>query len=291
IFLIPAAVAAQLGRWSWVGVVVAGMASMLVALCFAEVGSRFESTGAPYLSSRSAFGRFVGFEVAWMQWFTRVSSQAAVVSGIAVALAFSWPRISGGVGRAGVIIAVTLTFAIINVRGIRSSAWTVKALTIAKLAPLAILILVGIFFVDSSRLSPSGSISSRQAAEGMLLLFFLFGGYDVVSVPAGEATAPKKQVPFALVTTILAVTAIMTAAQVVAQGTLVDEARSKTPLADAALVTMGSLGALLIGAGSVISMIGHNAGGLLTGSRMLFALAANRELPRWFAQIHPRFKH
>lgn len=290
IFLIPAAVAAQLGSWSWIGVVVAGMASLLVALCFAEAGSRFESTGGPYLYSRAAFGRFVGFEVGWMQWFTRVCSQAAVVNGIAVALAFYWPPISSGIGRATIIIAVTLTFAIINVRGIRSSAWVVKALTIAKLAPLAILIAVGIFFVDRSRLIPSGAISARQAAEGMLLLIFLFGGYDVVPVPAGEATGPKKQVPFALVTTILAVTAIMTAAQVVAQGTLADEAHSKTPLADAAFVTMGSLGALLIGAGSVISMIGHNAGGLLSGPRVLFALAENRELPRWFGEIHPRFR-
>lgn len=290
IFLIPAAVAAQLGSWSWIGVVVAGMASMLVALCFAESGSRFESTGGPSLYSRAAFGRFVGFEVGWMQWVTRVCSQAAVVNGIAVALAFYWPAISSGIGRAAVIIAVTLTLAIVNVRGIGASAWVVKALTIAKLAPLAILIAVGISFVDASKLIPSGAISPRQAAEGMLLLIFLFGGYDVVPVPAGEATGPKKQVPFALVTTILAVTAIMTAAQVVAQGTLTDEAHSKTPLADAAFVTMGSLGALLIGAGSVISMTGHNAGGVLTGSRMLFALAENRELPRWFAQIHPRFR-
>jgi amino acid transporter len=47
---------------------------------------------------------------------------------------------------------------------------------------------------------------------------------------------------------------------------------------------------LLIGLGSLISMTGNNAGQILTGSRMLFALAENGQLPAWFGQIHPRFR-
>ncbi len=52
-------------------------ASLLVAWCFAEVATRFEGTGGAYLYTRAAFGRFVAFEVGWMQWFTRVTSQAS----------------------------------------------------------------------------------------------------------------------------------------------------------------------------------------------------------------------
>jgi len=52
----------------------------------------------------------------------------------------------------------------------------------------------------------------------------------------------------------------------------------------------GAAGALMISIGSVVSMIGNNAGQVLTGSRMLFALAENRELPRWFGRIHPEFR-
>ena len=59
IFLLPSAVAAQIGAWSIPAFVLAGVASMLVALCFAEVGSRFASTGGPYLYTRAAFGRFI----------------------------------------------------------------------------------------------------------------------------------------------------------------------------------------------------------------------------------------
>src|SRR5207245_9078412 len=63
-----------------------------------------------------------------------------------------------------------------------------------------------------------------------------------------------------------------------------------TPIADAAAVFLGSGGALLVGAGSVVSMTGNNAGQVLSGSRMLFALAEHGELPGFFARIHPRYR-
>ena len=96
IFILPSQVAAQIGNWSPIAFLAIGLASLLVALCFAEVGSRFERTGGPYLYTRAAFGRFVGFEVGWMQWFTRVTSQASVVNAIALALGFYWPVMTGG---------------------------------------------------------------------------------------------------------------------------------------------------------------------------------------------------
>jgi amino acid transporter len=135
-----------------------------------------------------------------------------------------------------------------------------------------------------------GAVSLTQLSTGALLLIFAFGGYDVIGVPAGEATNPRRHVPFAFVATIIAVTAIMTLAQIVATGTLPDLPASKTPLADASLLFIGAAGALLISAGSVVSMTGNNMGGVLAGSRMLFALAENGELPQFFGKIHPRYR-
>lgn len=290
IFLMPAPVASQLGGWSVIGFVLAGLASLLVALCFAEVSSRFESTGGPYLYARAAFGRFAGFEVGWMQWFTRVASQASVVNGLGLAVGFYWPIFSRGEGRVLLISSLMLALAWINVRGIRQSSVAVNFLTIGKLVPLGIFIAIGLFHVSYARVVPSASISLGQASAGALLLMYVFGGYDVVPVAAGEAKEPRRHVPFALVTTILGVTAVMALAQTVAQGSIPDITRSRTPLADSALAFMGGGGALMIGVGSVISMMGHNAGGVLSGSRMLFALAENHDLPSWFARIHPRFR-
>src|SRR3954469_10617943 len=55
IFLWPAQVAAQVGAWSPIGFVLIGALSLSVALCFAELSSRFDTTGGPYLYTRAAF--------------------------------------------------------------------------------------------------------------------------------------------------------------------------------------------------------------------------------------------
>ncbi len=290
IFLIPAALAVEVGAWGPIAFLVVGATSLLVALCFAEVGSRFDSTGGPYLYTRAAFGRLAGFEVGWMQWFTRVTSQASNANGIALALGFYWPAISGGTARVVLLVTLISALAAINMRGIRQSAWVVNTLTVAKLVPLAIFIVVGLFFVDLTRLAPLPPVNWRQAAAAALLLNFAFGGFDVIPVPAGETSDPRRQVPFALVTTVVSVTLIMALAQVVTTGTLPGIAASKTPVADAALLFLGGGGALLVGVGSILSMTGNNAGHILTGSRMLYALAENRELPAFFGRIHPAWR-
>jgi APA family basic amino acid/polyamine antiporter len=290
IFLMPSQVAAQLGAWSAVAFVAAGLASLMVALCFAEVGSRFEGTGGPYLYTSAAFGRFAGFEVGFMQWFTRVASHSSIVNGLALALAFYWPAAAAGWGRSAVIIGLTVLLTAINVVGIRQSAWAVNLLTIGKLVPLAVFIGVGFLFFNPSHLGSWGPVTWTQMGTAALLMIFVFGGYDVVPVPAGEASNPRRHVPFALMMTIAIVTVVMTLTQLVAAGTLPNLASSKTPLADAASIFMGGAGALMIGIGSVISMTGNNAGQILTGSRMLFALAENGQLPGWFGRIHPRYR-
>jgi basic amino acid/polyamine antiporter, APA family len=290
IFLTGAQVAAQIGGWSPIGFLLMGIASLTIALCFAEVGSRFVGTGGPYLYTRTAFGRFAAFEVGWMQWFTRASSQASVMAGIAVALGYYWPSITGGWPRALLLTAVTGALAVINVRGIRQSAWLVNALTIGKLVPLALFIVAGLALGRTASFAALPPLSFHQTSTAALLLIFVYGGFDVVPVPAGEAIDPRRHVPFALIMTIVSVTAIMTLAQLVAQGVLPDLGVHATPIADAAAVLFGAGGALLIGVGSVVSMTGNNAGQVLSGSRMLFALAEHGELPAIFGRIHPRYR-
>ncbi|MBI5851859.1 MAG: APC family permease [Planctomycetes bacterium] len=287
IFLIPSQVATPIGTWAPWFFVAGGIASLLVALCFAEVGSRFEGTGGPYLYTRAAFGDFVAFEVGWMQWFTRVTSQASVANGIALALALYWPAMQDDVPRAVLIGAITLLLAWINHRGVRLGSLVVNVLTVGKLVPLAVFITIGLFAVRWERLGPLPDLAAADAAKAALLLIFAFGGFDVISVPAGEAKDPRRDIPFAFITTIAVVTAVMTLGQVVTQTVLDDVTTSTTPMADAAGRFLGPLGVAMITIGSVVSMTGNNAGQVLTGSRMLFALAENNALPAWFARVHP----
>jgi basic amino acid/polyamine antiporter, APA family len=290
VFAQPSLYAASVGALSWVMVAAVGLASLLIALSFAEVGSRFEGTGGPYLYTRAAFGRFSAFEVGWMMWFTRVASWAAVINVLATALGFYLPTLTAGWSRAALITVLIAVITAINIRGIRLSSVVVNSLTIGKLLPLVVFILVGLFFIDPSRLVPDHIPPLSELSATGLLLIFAFGGYEVVPVPAGEAHDPRRAVPFALVMTIIIVTIVMTLCQIVALGTLPGLAASKTPLADAALLFMGGAGALLLTVGAVFSTTGNNMGQALSGPRNLFALAEQGDLPRFFGWIHPRFR-
>src|SRR4029453_524901 len=97
-------------------------------------------------------------------------------------------------------------------------------------------------------------------------------------------------VPFALITSIVIVTVLLTLAQIVTLGTLPELASSRTPLADSAARFLGAAGAAMITIGAVFSTAGNNMGGALSGSRTLFALAEQGDLPHFFGRIHPVFR-
>lgn len=290
VFALPASLAAAAGAWSPWMVAAVGVASMLIALSFAEVASRFEGTGGPYLYTRAAFGRFAAFEVGWLLWFTRAASWASVINVLAASLGFYWPTVTAGLPRAALISAIIVAIAAINIRGIRQSSFVVNALTVGKLLPLIVFIAVGLFFIDPARLSAPVAASLRDLSATGLLLIFAFGGYEVVPVVAGETRDPRRTVPFALIMTILIVTVVMTLVQVVALGTLPGLAASKTPLADAAAMFLGPAGAVMITLGAVASTSGNNMGQALSGSRNLFALAEQGDLPSFFGRVHSRFQ-
>ena len=290
VFAAPAALAAGVGAWSpWlVGAV--GVASLLIALSFAEVSSRFDGTGGPYLYTRAAFGRFAAFQVGWLLWFTRVASWASVINVLATYLGRYVPSLAVGWGRAALITGVIAAIAAINIRGIKQSSVVVNLFTIGKLTPLIVFVLVGLFYIDGGALVPGAVPEFGQLAASTLLLVFAFGGYEVVPVPAGEARDPRTAVPFALVMTIVSVAVILILVQVVALGTLPGLAQSKTPLADASVLFLGAAGAALMTAGTVVSTTGNNMGQALSGSRNLFALAEQGDLPAVFGRVHPVFR-
>jgi amino acid transporter len=290
VFVQPALLASLVGAWSpWLFAAV-GVVSMLFALSFAEVSSRFDATGGSYLFTRAAFGRFAAFEVGWLMWFTRAASWAAVMNVLAASIGFYWPSVTAGWPRAVLITAIVGAIAWINIRGIRQSSLVVNVLTVGKLLPLIVFIIAGILAMDPGRLAPQGDLTVESVSSGVLLLIFAFGGYEIVPVTAGETREPRHVVPFALIMTIAIVTIVMTLVQVVALGTLPDLTQSRTPLADAATIFLGAAGGLLITMGAVVSTSGNNMGSALSGSRNLFALAEQGDLPAFFGKVHPRYR-
>ena len=290
VFALAADLALHTGSWGpWLIAGVA-VATMLIALSFAEVASRFEGTGGSYLYTRAAFGRFPAFEVGWMMWFTRAASWASVINVLVNALGRYWPVVLSPLGRPALMTAIIATICWINIRGIKQSSLVVNVLTVAKLLPLLIFAAIGLYYVNWSAFGVAAEVTPTQLSTASLLLIFAFGGYEVVPVMGGEAKDPRRTVPFALVMTILIVATITIVTQVVAFGTLPGIEKTRTPLADAAAVFMGAAGAVMITLGAVFSTSGNNMGQALSGSRSLFALAEQGDLPRWFGHVHATYR-
>src|SRR6202140_949645 len=91
IFGLPSKVFALIGSYSLIAFGACALVVTLIVLCFAEVGSRFDETGGPYLYAREAFGPTVAFEVGWLIWLARLTAFAANCNLMVSYLAFFWP--------------------------------------------------------------------------------------------------------------------------------------------------------------------------------------------------------
>src|SRR6185369_2497554 len=122
-----------------------------------------------------------------------------------------------------------------------------------------------------------------------LLLVYAFTGFEMATIPAGEVRDPQRNLPRALLIAILVVATLYILIQVVCVGTLPGLAQSQKPLADAGSQFLGAAGGAIISAGAVISITGNLNILLLSGSRLPFAMAEQKQLPAFVGRIHRRF--
>lgn len=289
IFGLPARIYALAGSYSLPAFVACAFFIVLLVLCFAEVASRFVDTGGPYLYAQSAFGSFVGFEIGWLMWLTRLTGFAALCNLLVGYLGYFLPAATSGIGRVISITVVVGGYVLVNVLGIRPSAVTSNVFTIAKLIPLLLFIGVGVFFIDPQSYSFTAAPSAGDFSTTVLLLVFAFTGFEVALIPAGETRDPRRHTPFALLAAIGIATVLYLLIQTVCIGTLPTLAQSQRPLADAGATFLGTGGATLITAGALISITGTLNTGMIAAPRLLFAMAEHGELPRVLARVHPRF--
>jgi basic amino acid/polyamine antiporter, APA family len=288
--ILPVAAATLLGPASVWAILGAGVAVLLLVLCFAEAASLFDTAGGAIVYTRAAFGDFVGFEVGWMTWIARVASIASLSVFFARAVGYLWEGANHGVGQALTIVLPLVALTWINVRGVKSGALTAVVLSLGKTVPLVLLVLVGVFAISWRRVFPVPMPESGNFTKAALLVLYAYAGFENTAAPAGEFKNPKRDVPFALVTQVLVVTAIYTLVQLVAIGTIPDLGRSQTPLADAGRLLLGPFGGFLLTLGAVLSVLGTNNNTVLAGPRYLYALAETGRLPRVLARIHARYR-
>jgi amino acid transporter len=287
IFGLPQKVHALLGAWGVLAIVACAVLMGCIVACFAEVSSRYTQTGGPYVYAADAFGPFTAFVVGWLLWLARVTGLCAITGVLAEYLSFLIPAVGSGLPRGLLVTAVIGGLAWLHVRGTRGATRFGSAITIAKLAPLLLFVVLGLPHIDATRLDFTVQPETGNFSAAVLLLGFAFVGWETALVAAGEMRDPRRDAPFSLGIGLAGVAALYVGIQAVCIGTLPNLAASQRPLADAAATFIGPAGATLIVVGAVISMLGTINGGVLAISRIPFAMAEARQLPPILAAVHP----
>ncbi|WP_353258534.1 APC family permease [Prochlorothrix hollandica] len=289
IFLLPGKAASLMGPAALLALALGGILCFGIALCFAEVGSRFQSTGGAYVYARETFGDFVGFAVGWMTCWVAVLSWAALSKGFTNVLAYFLPVVGQGWTQMLCAAALVALLTAVNLRGVGTGATVVKVFTLAKLLPIGIFIGFGLFALEPSHFVPFAPQGiAPSLADTTLLLLYAYVGFETLVVPAGEIHNPQRSLPLALLITLALCGAVYMGVYGVAVGTYGELAGSANPVAEASSRFLGPGGAVLVAMGIVCSVAGTNAGAALVSPRRFFAMAEQGHLPRILGAIDPQ---
>ena len=291
IFRLPASMGESLGVTAPIAYLLCAVVMGLIVLCMAEAGSRVALTGGPYAYVEVAFGPFIGFLSGFLLWMLSTFAMAAVATVLVASLGALVPAVSGRAAGSAVLIGIYAVFAAINIRGAAAGSRVNTVITVAKLLPLLVLVVGGVFMIDRNNLVVTAAPDLGTLARSSLLLIFAFAGIEAALVPGGEVKNPARTVPRALFGAMIAITLLYAGLQFVAQGVLGPAlAGSPAPLADAAGAAFGGWGRTLLLAGAVISMTGYAGAMILAAPRTLFAFARDGLLPGVLAQTHAVYR-
>jgi len=285
IFILPAEVTGLIGRSAIFAYVVAGLVAIGVGLALASLSSRYEISGGPYLYVHRVFGEFAGFQVGWLFCLARITAMAGLVNGFGRYLGALLPWAATPIGRALVIIACSALITTINMIGIRQTSRATNLFTVAKVVPLVVLAIAGLFFLRLENLE-AVPVEPMSFVRAVLLLIFAFSGFEILTVPAEESLQPRRDMPFAVIATILTVCAIYLPVHLVAAGMLDNLASEQAPLASVAGILAGPAGRYAMTFIAATSMAGCALISLVGGTRLMYSMSSARQLPLWMGSLH-----
>lgn len=292
IFVLPALVAENLGASAIISYFVCGVLIFLIALCFAEVGSRFASTGGTYSYIETAFGPYAGFIANNLFWFgSCVVSDAAISNALADTLANYFPVLHKDIFRILFFLFLFGSLALINIRSVKYGIRFIEFTAIGKLIPLILLIIAGTGFISTENLKWNTMPEIENIGATSLLLFYAFIGLETPVTNSGEMKNPKRTIPFGIFLGISCVLILYIAIQMVTQGVLGStiSVHKDSPLAAVAGIVFGKSGITLLIVATVISMLGCLGGSITGNSRMPYAGARDGLMPKVLSRVHPKF--
>jgi amino acid transporter len=292
IFLLPATAVLALGTAAPLAYLACAVTIGLVVLCFAENGSRVAATGGSYAYVETAMGPMWGFVAGCLVFTTGLFAASGIVNGFVESLFALFDVKAPTVVAKLVIVSLVVALVAINMRGVRNGARVLEAITLLKLLPLLLFVIVGAFFVKGENLAWTNIPDMSTILGSAGIMIFAFSGIEGATVPSGEVRNTARTVPLAILLALGGVTVLYLAIQFVALGIMgLDLANTgRTPLAAAAGVALGPTARTIMIAAAIVSMFGYLTANMLSEPRGLFAMSRDGFLPARLTSVHPVFR-
>jgi basic amino acid/polyamine antiporter, APA family len=285
IYVLVGQAAGEAGPAALAAFAIAFVAALLIALPYAELACRFPLAGGGYAAARAVFGPAWGFLMGWGYWgaYVFVSGYVTLGFGGYLEAVTGLPALAGAIALVGACL-------VLNLLGLRVAGRAQAAIVAAAVLGLVGFAAWGLPSVEAARLEPFAPHGIGGVLSASLLAFLAFGGFDMVAAAGEEVEAPERNLPRAVIVTLLAVLGLYLLVCLVAVGVEAGAALggSDAPLADAAESFGGERArAVVVGAALLTTAATANAV-LVVTSRISFAMARDGLLPDPVARLGGR---
>jgi APA family basic amino acid/polyamine antiporter len=286
-----------------VSFVLAGITAALTALCYAELASTVPAAGSSYSYAYATLGELAAFLIGACLLLEYGVSASAIAVGWGqylnelFGLTIGWrmpdalarPPGAGGIVNLPAVLLVGLCL-IVLLRGARESATANAVLVVAKLAVLALFVAIALAHFSVSHFHPFAPRGWAGVGSAASSIFFSYIGIDAVSTAGEEVRNPRRNLPLAIILSLLIVTAAYILVAVAALGAQPwtsfagQEAGLAVILRD---LTGQGWPAVLLSLGAVASIFSVTLVVLYGQTRILYAMSRDGLLPAFFRQVDP----
>ena len=293
VFMLPSTLAQVSGPGATIiAWILTTVGSILIAISFANLGTKYPSTGGAYHYTKEAFGDFAGFLSAWLYWNGSWIGNAAILVAITSYASVVFPALNNPTISIIFSSAVLWIFTLINISGVKKAGKIQSFVTVFKIAFFALFIIVAFLNFDSVNILPlypegKGLSTVPLAATSTLWAFI---GLESATVAAGELKNPEKNVRKSTIYGLIISAAIYLLISIGSMGAMNNKelAQSSAPLTDILTNALGTQVGKILTIAVVICILGTIIGWLLSTARVGYAAGVDGVFPKFFGKINKK---
>jgi APA family basic amino acid/polyamine antiporter len=296
IFVLPSIAAQQAGPASMISFFAGGIVSLLAALSLSELATGMPKAGGSYYYVNRALGPFFGSIVGWGMWagltfasaFYMIGFGQYLLPGLGTYVGFlaGWGQM--GITVAALVMAALLTA--VNYYGVKETGSLQNVIVLTLVGLIVAFLALGL--ISGPKIGEFNPEGWPAVAATIGTVYVTFIGFEVIATSAEEIKNPSRNLPLAMIASVVTPTLMYVGVMFVSTGTLSIDAlaTSQIPVADVATEFMGSIGALAMIVGAVLATVSSANASILSAARVNFAMGRDRILVNWLNEVHERFR-